>query len=171
MSTAELNVPVKFVGVGEKLEDIEPFHPDRMASRILGMGDILTLVERAQTEIEEEEARKLEEKVRKATFDFEDFLKQLARINKMGGLMSLLKFLPGMGNIPADLMDEKTFKRTEGIIRSMTPAERRLPETINASRRARIAKGSGSTPQEVTEQIKSFMGMRDPSATQATPGI
>ena len=162
--------PIKFIATGENAMDLESFHPDRMASRILGMGDILTLVERAQTEIEEEEARKLEEKVRKATFDFEDFLKQLARINKMGGLMSLLKFLPGMGNIPADLMDEKTFKRTEGIIRSMTPAERRLPETINASRRARIAKGSGSTPQEVTEQIKSFMGMREVMAKMSQGG-
>ncbi len=153
--------PVKFVTTGEQTIDLEAFHPDRMASRILGMGDILTLVERAQTEFKEEEARKLEEKVRNATFDFEDFLTQMSRIQKMGGLMSLLKFLPGMGNIPAEALDEKSFKRTEGIIHSMTPAERRLPETINASRRARIAKGSGSTPQEVTEQIKVFMNMRD----------
>lgn len=153
--------PVKFVTTGEQIIDLETFHPDRMASRILGMGDILTLVERAQTEFKEEEARKMEEKVRNATFDFEDFLNQLNRIQKMGGLMSLLKFLPGMGNLPAEALDEKTFKHTEGIIRSMTPAERRLPDTINASRRARIAKGSGSTPQEVTEQIKVFMNMRD----------
>ncbi|MBO4620043.1 MAG: signal recognition particle protein [Victivallales bacterium] len=153
--------PVKFVTTGEQTIDLETFHPDRMASRILGMGDILTLVERAQTEFKEEEARKLEEKVRNATFDFEDFLTQLNRIQKMGGMMSLLKFLPGMGNLPAEALDEKTFKHTEGIIRSMTPSERQLPETINASRRARIAKGSGSTPQEVTEQIKVFMNMRD----------
>ncbi|MBP5299815.1 MAG: signal recognition particle protein [Victivallales bacterium] len=153
--------PVKFITTGEQTIDLEAFHPDRMASRILGMGDILTLVERAQTEFKEEEARKLEEKVRNATFDFEDFLTQLSRIQKMGGMMSLLKYLPGMGSLPAEALDEKTFKRTEGIIRSMTPAERRLPDTINASRRSRIAKGSGSTPQEVTEQIKVFMNMRD----------
>ena len=153
--------PVKFVTTGEQTIDLETFHPDRMASRILGMGDILTLVERAQTEFKEEEARKLEEKVRNATFDFEDFLTQLTRIKKMGGLMSLLKFLPGMGSIPAEAMDEKSFRQTEAIIRSMTPQERRLPDTINASRRARIAKGSGSTPQAVTEQIKVFMNMRE----------
>ncbi|MBQ4479184.1 MAG: signal recognition particle protein [Victivallales bacterium] len=153
--------PVKFVTTGEQTIDLETFHPDRMASRILGMGDILTLVERAQTEFKEEEARKLEEKVRNATFDFEDFLTQLSRIKKMGGLMSLLKFLPGMNNIPAEAMDEKSFRQTEAIIRSMTPEERRLPDTINASRRARIAKGSGSTPQAVTEQIKVFMNMRE----------
>ena len=153
--------PVKFVTTGEQTIDLETFHPDRMASRILGMGDILTLVERAQTEFKEEEARKLEEKVRNATFDFEDFLTQLSRIQKMGGMMSLLKYIPGMGNLPTEALDEKTFKRTEGIIHSMTPSERQLPETINASRRARIAKGSGSTPQEVTEQIKVFMHMRD----------
>lgn len=153
--------PVKFVTTGEQTIDLETFHPDRMASRILGMGDILTLVERAQTEFKEEEARKLEEKVRNATFDFEDFLTQLSRIKKMGGLMSLLKFLPGMGNLPAEALDEKSFRHTEAIIRSMTPSERRLPDTINASRRSRIAKGSGSTPQEVTEQIKVFMNMRE----------
>ena len=153
--------PVKFITTGEQTIDLETFHPDRMASRILGMGDILTLVERAQTEFKEEEARKLEEKVRNATFDFEDFLTQMSRIQKMGGMMSLLKFLPGMGNLPTEALDEKSFRRTEGIIHSMTPTERRLPETINASRRARIAKGSGSTPQEVTEQIKVFMNMRD----------
>ena len=153
--------PVKFVTTGEQTIDLETFHPDRMASRILGMGDILTLVERAQTEFKEEEARKLEEKVRNATFDFEDFLTQVSRIKKMGGLLSLLKFLPGMGNIPSEALDDKSFRQTEAIIRSMTPEERRLPDTINASRRARIAKGSGSTPQAVTEQIKVFMNMRE----------
>ena len=153
--------PVKFVTTGEQTIDLETFHPDRMASRILGMGDILTLVERAQTEFKEEEARKLEEKVRNATFDFEDFLTQVSRIKKMGGLLSLLKFLPGMGNIPSEALDDKSFRQTEAIIRSMTPEECRLPDTINASRRARIAKGSGSTPQAVTEQIKVFMNMRE----------
>jgi len=162
--------PIKFITTGEQPMDLEAFHPDRMASRILGMGDILTLVERAQNEFEESEARKLEEKVRTATFDFDDFLKQIGRINKMGGIMSMLKFLPGMGNLPAEMMDEKAFKRTEGIIRSMTPNERRLPETINASRRQRIAKGSGSTPQEVTEQIKVFMNMREIMAKMSQGG-
>lgn len=153
--------PIKFITSGEQPMDLESFHPDRMASRILGMGDILTLVERAESEFKEEEARQLEEKVRNATFDFDDFLSQLSRINKMGGIMSLLKFLPGMGSIPREMLDEKTFKRVEGIIRSMTPAERRLPETINASRRSRIARGSGVTPQVVTEQIRNFMSMRE----------
>ena len=153
--------PIKFVATGEQTVDLESFHPDRMASRILGMGDILTLVERAQTEFEENEARKLEEKVHNATFDFEDFLKQLERIQKMGGFMSLLKFLPGMNSLPPEMLDEKTFRHTRGIIHSMTPQERRLPETINASRRSRIAKGSASTPQEVTEQIRLFMKMRE----------
>ncbi|MGN0892749.1 MAG: signal recognition particle protein [Oligosphaeraceae bacterium] len=162
--------PIKFVATGEQVVDLETFHPDRMASRILGMGDILTLVERAQSEFEENEARKLEEKVRNATFDFEDFLKQISRIQKMGGLMSLLKFLPGMGSLPPELMDEKTFRATQGIIHSMTPAERRAPETINASRRARIARGSGSTPQAVTEQIKVFMNMREVMSRMSQQG-
>ncbi len=153
--------PIKFMTTGENPMDLEAFHPDRMASRILGMGDILTLVERAQNEITEKEAAELEEKVRRATFGFDDFLAQISRMNKMGGLMSLLKFLPGMNQLPTELLDEKTLKRTEGIIHSMTPTERKLPETINASRRARIAKGSGVTPQEVTEQIRVFMNMRE----------
>jgi len=154
--------PIKFITVGEQPMDLEGFYPDRMASRILGMGDVLTLVERAQDEIREEEAKALEEKMRNATFDFEDFLSQMARIRKMGGLMSLLKYLPGMGDLGKAIggIDDKVFKHTEGIIHSMTPMERRVPEAINASRRARIAKGSGSTPQEVTEQIKLFMNMR-----------
>ena len=162
--------PIKFITTGEQPMDLETFHPDRMASRILGMGDILTLVERAQNEFEEAEAKKIEEKVRNASFDFDDFLKQLGRIKKMGGIMSLLKFLPGMNELPPEVMDEKNFRHTEGIIRSMTPAERRLPETINASRRARIAKGSGSTPQEVTEQIKTFMNMREFMAKMSQGG-
>lgn len=153
--------PIKFITTGEQPMDLESFHPDRMASRILGMGDILTLVERAESEFKEEEARQLEEKVRNATFDFDDFLQQLSRINKMGGIMSLLKFLPGMNSLPKDMLDERTFKRCEAIIRSMTPAERRLPETINASRRSRIAKGSGVTVQAVTDQIRNFMSMRE----------
>ena len=162
--------PIKFVATGEQTVDLETFHPDRMASRILGMGDILTLVERAQSEFEENEARKLEEKVRNATFDFDDFLKQMARIQKMGGLMNLLKFLPGMGSLPPELMDEKAFRSTQGIIHSMTPRERQAPETINASRRARIARGSGSTPQQVTEQIRVFMNMREVMARMSQRG-
>ena len=153
--------PIKFVTTGEQPMDLEAFHPDRMASRILGMGDILTLVERAQQEVTEEEAKKLEEKVRNATFGFDDFLTQIGRIKKMGGILSMLKFLPGIGQLPPEVLDEKNFKRTEGMIRSMTPSERKLPETINASRRSRIAKGSGTAPAEVTEQIKVFMNMRE----------
>jgi signal recognition particle subunit SRP54 len=162
--------PIKFITTGEQPADLETFHPDRMASRILGMGDILTLVERAQTEFNEKEAQELEEKVRNATFGFDDFLVQIGRINRMGGLMSLLKFLPGMNNFPTELLDAKTFKRTEGMIRSMTPTERKLPETINASRRARIAKGCGCQPQEVTEQIKTFMNMREIMARMSRGG-
>ena len=132
-----------------------------MPSRIVGMGEILTIEDLAETAFKEEEARQLEQKVRNATFDFEDFLSQLERINKMGGLISLLKFLPGMNNFPKELLDEKVIKRTEAIIRSMTPTERKLPETINASRRNRIAKGSGVTAQAVTDQIRNFMSMRE----------
>jgi len=163
--------PIKFITVGEQPMDLEGFYPDRMASRILGMGDVLTLVERAQAEIKEEEAKALEEKMRNATFDFQDFLTQMSRIRKMGGLMSMLKYLPGMGDLSAlGGIDDKVFKHTEGIINSMTPMERRLPDTINASRRARIAKGSGSTPQEVTEQIRLFMNMRGVMAQLSSAG-
>lgn len=162
--------PIKFVTTGEQPVDLETFHPDRMASRILGMGDILTLVERAQNEFNEKEAQELEAKLRNATFGFDDFLDQLTRIQKMGGLVSLLKFLPGMNALPPELMDDKHTKFVQGMIHSMTPTERKLPETINASRRARIAKGCCCTPQQVTEQIRNFMNMREMMARVSRTG-
>lgn len=152
--------PIKFITVGEKTTDLEAFHPDRMASRILGMGDIVSLVERAAEQIKAEEAEALEEKIRNSTFGFDDFLDQLSRVKKMGGLMSLLKFLPGMDAIPPEMLNDDSFKRTEGIINSMTQKERRLPEIINASRRDRIAKGSGAQSREVAALIRQFMQMR-----------
>jgi signal recognition particle subunit SRP54 len=152
--------PIKFVTVGERVVELETFHPDRMASRILGMGDVISLVERAAEQFKEEEAAALEEKIRKSTFGFDDFLDQLNKIRRMGGIMSLLKFLPGMNQIPQEALDEKNLKVTEGIIHSMTLAERRVPEVINVSRKQRIAKGSGVSLNEVNQTIKQFMQMR-----------
>lgn len=152
--------PIKFVTVGERAVDLEMFHPDRMASRILGMGDVVSLVEKAGEQFKEEEAAALEEKIRKSTFGFDDFLDQLNKIRRMGGIMSLLKFLPGMNQIPQEAFDEKSLKRTEGMIHSMTHAERRVPEVLNVSRKQRIAKGSGITLNEVNQTIKQFMQMR-----------
>ncbi|MFA6929369.1 MAG: signal recognition particle protein [Lentisphaeria bacterium] len=152
--------PIKFVTVGERPVDLEAFHPDRMASRILGMGDVVSLVEKAAEQFKEEEAAALEEKIRKSTFGFDDFLDQLNKIRRMGGIMSLLKFLPGMNQIPAEALDEKNLKRTEGMIHSMTLAERRVPEVINASRKQRIARGSGISLNELNQTMKQFMSMR-----------
>jgi signal recognition particle subunit SRP54 len=151
---------IKFVTAGEKATDLEVFHPDRMASRILGMGDVVSLVERAAEQFKEEEAAALEEKIKKSTFGFDDFLDQLSKIRRMGGFMSLLKFLPGMNQIPQEALDEEKFKRMEGMIHSMTVAERRLPEIIDNSRKRRIAAGSGSSLEEVNATIKQFMDMR-----------
>lgn len=152
--------PIKFVTVGERPVDLETFHPDRMASRILGMGDVVSLVEKASEQFKEEEAAALEEKIRKSTFGFDDFLDQLNKLRRMGGIMSLLKFLPGVNQIPPEALDEKALKRTEGMIHSMTLAERRVPEVLNVSRKQRIAKGSGITLNEVNQTIKQFMQMR-----------
>lgn len=152
--------PIKFVTSGEQVADLEAFYPDRMASRILGMGDIVGIVERAQEQFKEEEAKELERKMREATFGFDDFLDQLNKIKRMGGFMNLLKLLPGMNNIPPEALDESKFKRVEAIISSMTPGERRLPDTIDTSRRRRIAKGSGTSEDEVNAQIAQFMQMR-----------
>ena len=154
--------PIKFVGMGEKIDELEVFHPDRMASRILGMGDIVSLVEKAQQEIDEEEAEKLQNKMAKGTFGFDDFLKQMKTIRKMGGITSMLKMLPGIGSKLAGLnMDDKEFKRIEAIIHSMTKKERSNPDVIDASRRRRIAKGSGVGQQEVAGLIKTFGRSRD----------
>ena len=153
--------PIFFVSTGEKLNDLEVFHPDRMAQRILGMGDIVTLVEKAQEAIEEEEAKKLEEKLKKNKFDLEDFLKQLQFIKKMGPIENILKMIPGLGSQIKNVeVDPKAFKRIEAIILSMTPEERRKPEIINGSRKKRIAKGSGTSVEEVNRLLKQFFEMK-----------
>lgn len=153
--------PIKFIGVGERPVDFEAFHPERLASRILGMGDVVGLVEKAADQFEEEEAEKLEEKIRENRFDFNDFLDQISRIRKMGGFMSLLDMLPGMGKMKGELdVDEGQFQRIEGIICSMTPAEREDPDLIRISRRRRIARGSGVELNEVNQLLKQFTMMR-----------
>jgi len=153
--------PIKFMGVGEKVSDLEPFYPDRLASRILGMGDVVSLVEKASEHIEEEEAEELEEKMRKQQFDFNDFLKQLKRMQKMGGIMSMMELLPGMGGLKDNIdVDENQFNRIEGVICSMTPAEREDPKLLSASRRKRIASGSGVPVKEVNDLTNRFNSMR-----------
>jgi len=154
--------PIKFIGVGEKLDKLEEFHPDRMASRILGMGDVVTLVEKAQEHFEAEEAEKLQKKMLKGTFGFDDFLKQMNAVKKMGGLKSMLKLLPGMGSQLNDVdFDGKEMKRMEAIVHSMTVLERREPDLIDASRRRRIAAGAGVMPNDVSGLVKTFKRSRD----------
>ena len=149
--------PIKFVGTGEKMEALDPFHPSRMADRILGMGDIVSLVERAQEQYDEEEARRLERKIQKNQFDFNDFYKQIQQIKKMGSLKDLAGMIPGVGKAIKDMdIDDNAFKNIEAIILSMTPKERTHPECLNTSRRMRIAKGSGTNIQEVNRLIKQF---------------
>ena len=154
--------PIKFLAVGERPTDLEMFHPDRMASRILGMGDILSLYEKAAETIREEEAREMEKRLLENTFGFDDFMKQLNNVRKMGGMASLLKLMPGMGSFAENMngIDEKEIKSTEGMISSMTKEERRKPEIINHSRRIRIAKGCGRDVKDVNDLIKQFMQMR-----------
>lgn len=149
--------PIKFVGTGEKLDALDVFHPERMADRILGMGDIVSLVERAQEQYDEEEARKLQRKIQKNQFDFNDFLSQIQQIKKMGNLKELASMIPGVGKALKDVeIDDNAFKGIEAIILSMTPKERQHPEILNTSRRNRIAKGSGTTVQEVNRLVKQF---------------
>jgi signal recognition particle subunit SRP54 len=149
--------PIKFIGTGEKMEAIDVFHPDRMADRILGMGDVVSLVERAQEQFDEEEARKLQKKIQKNKFDFNDFLNQIEQIKKMGNLKELASMIPGVGKAIKDIdIDDNAFNGIEAIIRSMTPQERTHPEVLNVSRRQRIAKGSGTSIQEVNRLIKQF---------------
>ena len=153
--------PIKFVGTGEKLEALDVFHPARMADRILGMGDIVSLVERAQQQYDEEEARRLQKKIAKNQFDFNDFMAQIAQIKKMGNLKDLASIIPGVGKAIKDVdIDDNAFKGIEAIIQSMTPLERRNPEIINGSRRQRIAKGSGTSLQEVNRLLKQFESTR-----------
>lgn len=157
---------VKFVGMGEKLSEMEVFHPDRIAGRILGMGDVLTLIEKAQTTMETEEAEAMARKLQKAQFTLEDFRTQMRRVKQMGSLESILKLIPGMGGLREQMaqasgaLPEKELARTEAIINSMTMAERRNPDILNGSRRARIAKGSGTTVQQVNQLVRQFAQMR-----------
>lgn len=152
-----VNKPIKFVGTGEKMEALDVFHPDRMADRILGMGDIVSLVERAQEQYDEEEAKKLQRKIQKNQFDFNDFLSQIQQIKKMGNLKELASMIPGVGKALKDIeIDDNAFKGIEAIIQSMTPKERAHPEVLNQSRKMRIAKGSGTSLQEVNRLVKQF---------------
>jgi signal recognition particle subunit SRP54 len=161
---AVTGVPIKFVGVGEKPDALEPFYPDRIATRILGMGDVLSLIERAQAAVDQEEARRLERKLQKGTFDLEDFLNQLSQVRKMGPLQQLLEMVPGMSRLMKaqgiPQVDDKQLKRIEAIILSMTPEERRRPEIIGGSRKRRIARGSGTTPAEINQLLNQFKEMQ-----------
>ena len=157
------NTPIKFVGMGEKLDALEVFHPERMASRILGMGDVLTLIEKAQANVDEEKAKELEKKMRTATFSFDDFLEQLGQVRNLGPLDDLLKMIPGANKIKGMdkiQVDDKQIGHVEAIIRSMTKQEKEQPEIINAARKKRIAKGSGRTIQEVNRLLKQFEDMK-----------
>lgn len=161
---AVTGVPIKYLGVGEKLDAIEPFHPDRLAQRILGMGDVLTLIEKAQENFDQTQAEQLQKKMRNATFDLEDMVQQLQAVKRMGPLSQILDMIPGMsaikGKLPKEAVDDNSFKRIEAIIYSMTPEERRNPDIINGSRRRRIARGSGTTPQEINQLLNQFHEMR-----------
>ncbi len=154
-------VPIKFMGLGEKTGDFDVFHPDRMAQRILGMGDVVSLVEKAQEAIDQKEAERLAEKMKKADFDLEDMLAQMRQMKKLGSLGGLMKMMPGGHNLNIGDKEEKQMKRTEALILSMTPAERRKPDIINGSRRHRIAKGAGVPVSELNVMLKNFNGMRD----------
>jgi signal recognition particle subunit SRP54 len=158
-----VGVPIAFVGSGERLEDLEPFHPDRVVSRVLGMGDVLSLIERAEAAIDQQDAEKLEQKIRANEFTLEDFRDQLKTIRKMGPLEQIVGMIPGMGNMKAladNKPDEKQISRVEAIISSMTPEERRKQHIINGSRRKRIAKGSGTSVEEVNRLLKQFVQMQ-----------
>lgn len=160
---AVTGVPIEFLGTGEKTDALEVFHPDRLASRILGMGDVLTLIERAEAAFDDEQAMRMERKLREASFDLEDFLEQLRQVKKMGPLSQILDLVPGMGRLVQDVSPEVTdqqLKRIEAIILSMTPEERRNPRIINSSRRKRIARGSGTVVEEVNALLKQFRQMQ-----------
>jgi signal recognition particle subunit SRP54 len=152
--------PIKFSGTGEKLEQFESFHPDRLAGRILGMGDIVSLVERAADAIDEKDAKRLEERFRKAEFDFTDFLEQFKMLRRLGPLENILAMIPGMSKLKGFSVDEKQLKRTEAIVLSMTPRERSCPDILNARRRQRIAKGSGVSVTDVNDLVNRFGMMR-----------
>ena len=161
--SAVTGIPVKFLGTGEKTDALDVFHPDRLAGRILGMGDILTLVERAEEVVDKKQAAKLEEKLRKASFTLEDFLDQLQQVQKMGPIGQIMSMIPGMGNMAGEAqaaVDRGDLRRIEAIIRAMTPRERREPTVLNASRRRRIATGSGTTLTDVNRLVKQFSEMQ-----------
>jgi signal recognition particle subunit SRP54 len=165
-----VNKPIKFVGTGEKMDALDVFYPSRMADRILGMGDVVSLVERAQEQFNEEEARRLQKKIMKDQFDFNDFLGQLEQIKKMGNVKDLMGMIPGMSKAMKDVdVPEDAFKGVEAIIRSMTPKERAMPAILNPSRKARIANGSGTTIQDVNKLIKQFEDMRKMMKLMSNP--
>jgi signal recognition particle subunit SRP54 len=156
-------VPIKFLGIGEKVDALEPFYPDRLASRILGMGDMLTLIEKAEKSFDEKKAVELQKKIKTATFDMEDLLDQLKALKKMGPIAQLADMIPGMGKLAAKLPDgaqEEQLKKTEAIIQSMTPKERSNPSMIGGSRRKRIARGSGTAPHDVNQLLNQFQQMQ-----------
>jgi len=157
---AEVSKPIKFIGTGEKMDALDVFYPERMASRILGMGDVVSLVERAQEQFDEEQAKKLEKRIKKDQFDFNDFLEQIGQIKKMGSMKDLLGMVPGMSKLKDVDINEDAFKHIEAIIQSMTPIERQQPSVINPSRKTRIAKGSGRSVDEVNKLIKQFDQMK-----------
>ena len=158
--TRVTGIPIKYAGVGERPDALEPFYPDRMASRILAMGDVLALIEKAQEAVDETQAREMERKFRQATFDLEDFLQQIQNVKKMGSLSQIMEMVPGLSQLsrrmPPAALDDGQIKRVEAIIRSMTPEERRHPEMLNGSRRRRIARGSGTTPQDINQLLNQF---------------
>ncbi|MEC8910248.1 MAG: signal recognition particle protein, partial [Chloroflexota bacterium] len=158
--TRVTGVPIKFLGVGERPDGLEAYHPDRLASRILAMGDILTLIEKAQEAVDDKQAEEMERKFRQASFDLEDFLTQIQSVKKMGSLSSVMEMIPGMGQLskkmPMGDLDDGRVERIEAIIRSMTPQERQRPEILNGSRRRRISKGSGTTPADVNQLLNQF---------------
>ena len=158
--TRVTGVPIKYMGVGERSDALEQFHPDRMASRILAMGDVLTLIEKAQESMDEKRAKEMERKFRQASFDLEDFLEQIQAVKKMGSLSQIAEMIPGMNQLTSRMktadLDDQQIKRVEAIIRSMTPEERRRPEIINGSRRRRISRGSGTTPQDINQLLNQF---------------
>jgi signal recognition particle subunit SRP54 len=165
--------PIKFMGTGEKYNALEPFHPDRIASRILGMGDVMSLIEQAENAFDEEETLRLEEKIRRNKFDLEDFLGQMRQINKLGGLAKLIDMIPGISAADKKNLDinqgKAELKKMEAIILSMTPLERTKPNVLNASRRKRIAAGSGRTVQEVNQLIKKYEEMKKMTKVLANP--
>jgi len=157
-----VNKPIKFASTGEKLDALTPFYPDRMAQRILGMGDVVSFVERAQEQYDEQEAERLQEKIRSEEFDLQDFYDQLQRIQKMGSIKELMGMIPGVGNKISDLdIDEEAFTHIEAIIQSMTPEERAHPDILNGTRRRRIARGSGNEVRDVNQLVSQFEEMKD----------